>query len=507
MATAIKPKTIKITASDGSAIEFIDEIKASGGMKDVYFSPSKKYVVAFFREKPTAGLKDRLTVITDSYRKRIFENVGGDYWKNVYCWPTSVVEHNGRIGVVVPFYDQPFFFQYGSRNNDMLGIKGREKEGKWFASANNRAKFLDPRELGDWSKHLKLCIQISRAVRRMHNAGLAHSDLSYKNVLVDPSTGRACLIDVDGLVVPGKYPPDVVGTPDFIAPECVMTTHLSKDDPNRKLPSIATDQHALAVLVYMYLLYRHPLRGDKVHDLNDPQKDEELSMGAKALFVEHPLDKANSIKVGNLKPSELPWKDTGKLPYTVTGPYLSDLFKRAFMDGLHNPAARPTAEEWETALVKTVDLIQPCSNTACEQEWFVFDNSTQPACPFCSTPFHGKLPVLNLYSSRRAGSFHPDNHRLMVYSNQSLFLWHAKRDLVPNEKITDEQKKRLGYFVFHGNKWFLVNENMPDLIDLTDNDNRVSVPISGKVELRDGQKLLLSKEADGRLVVVQMVDA
>jgi len=48
---------------------------------------------------------------------------------------------------------------------------------------------------------------------------------------------------------------------------------------------------------------------------------------------------------------------------------------------------------------------------------------------------------------------------------------------------------------------------MPDLIDLTDNDNRVSVPISGKVELKDGQKLLLSKETDGRLVVIQMVDA
>ena len=33
-----------------------------------------------------------------------------------------------------------------------------------------------------------------------------------------------------------------------------------------------TDRHALAVLIYMYLLYRHPLRGGKVHDVNDPQK-------------------------------------------------------------------------------------------------------------------------------------------------------------------------------------------------------------------------------------------
>ena len=45
--------------------------------------------------------------------------------------------------------------------------------------------------------------------------------------------GSAYVIDVDGLVVPGKYPPDVVGTPDFIAPEVVTTSHLSKEDPKR----------------------------------------------------------------------------------------------------------------------------------------------------------------------------------------------------------------------------------------------------------------------------------
>ena len=502
-----KSKVIKISTTDGQQVEFVDEIKASGGMKDVYFSPNSDYVVAFFRGKPDAGLKDRLVTITGTYRDRIFNQAGGDYWKNAYCWPSAVVEHEGKIGVIAPFYHSQFYFKHGSRNNDMLNIKGREKEGKWFASANNRARFIDPRELGNWSLHIKLCIQIARAVRRMHYAGLAHSDLSYKNVLVDPSSGSACLIDLDGLVVPGKFPPDVVGTPDFIAPECVMTSHLNRHDPKRKLPSIVTDQHALAVLVYMYLLYRHPLRGDKVHDMTDPQKDEELTMGASALFIEHPTDLSNRIKPGNAKPSELPWKDTSKLPYTITGPYLSDLFKRAFIDGLHNPSARPTAEEWETALVKTVDLIQPCENKDCNQKWYVFDNSTKPCCPFCGSVFHGKLPVLNLYSSRVVGKFHPDNHRLMVYSNQSIFHWHANRNIVPNEKLDVSHAKRIGYFVHHNSAWYLVNEGMPELTDLTIPSNRVQVGIGGKIELRDGQKLLLSKEDGGRLVIVQMVDA
>ena len=146
---------------------------------------------------------------------------------------------------------------------------------------------------------------------------------------------------------------------------------------NKKLPCIQTDRHALAVLIYMYLLNRHPLRGGKVNDL-DAAKDEELSMGKMALFIEHPTDKSNRPKVKNLAPSELPQGDVTKMPYTICGPYLKELFDKAFIDGLHNPAMRPSAAEWELALVRTMDLIQPCQNPQCSHQWFVFDNTTSP---------------------------------------------------------------------------------------------------------------------------------
>ncbi|MGX8842391.1 kinase, partial [Klebsiella quasipneumoniae] len=87
---------------------------------------------------------DRINLITGRYRQNIFEQTGGDYWKGLFCWPTDEVEHADKVGNVVPAYQQHFFFRYGSKNNDFLGIKGREKEGKWFASANNQNKFLDP---------------------------------------------------------------------------------------------------------------------------------------------------------------------------------------------------------------------------------------------------------------------------------------------------------------------------------------------------------------------------
>lgn len=486
---------ITLTASDGSTVQFVNEVIGSGAMKDVYFSPDKSYVIGFFRTAQDANSKDRLHNITDVYRKRIFEGEGGKYWENLFCWPTKLVEWNGKLGVVCPTYQKHFFFDGGK-------FKGKEKEGKWFASAKLRNKFLEDDQKGDWYKHVLMCLKIARAVRRLHAAGLAHSDLSYKNILVDPKGGNAAIIDCDGLVVPGKYPPDVVGTPDFIAPEVLETKSLKIGDSNKKLPSIQTDRHALAVLIYMYLLYRHPLRGGKVHDL-DPAKDEELTMGAKALFIEHPTDTSNRPKVAQLQPSELPQGDITKRPYTMCGPYLKRLFDRAFIDGLHDPSKRPSAAEWEDALIKTTDLMQPCQNPSCKAHWFVFDNSKKPKCPFCGTEYHGQLPVLNLYYSPKAGVFKPENYRLMVYDNQTLYMWHVNTKIAPNERIRIEDKKPVGDFHFYNGRWILINRRLPDMWDKTD-DRKIE--IGQYVELTNDRRILLGKNDGDRLIIVQLVN-
>ena len=480
---------------DGSPVEFMDEVIGSGAMKDVYFSPDKSYVVGFFRTPQDANSVDRLKNITGVYRERIFNQVGGEYWKNLFCWPTKMVEWNGKLGIVCPSYQRHFFFSSGM-------FKGKEKEGKWFASARLRNKFLPADQKGSWLDYFHICIQIARAVRRLHAAGLAHSDLSYKNVLVDPLTGKASIIDCDGLVVPGKYPPDVVGTPDFIAPEVLQTQRLKLDAPNKKLPSIQTDRHALAVLIYMYLLYRHPLRGGRVCDM-DPSKDEELSMGEKALFIEDPNDPSNRPKVDQLDESELPQRDVTKRPYTICGPYLKALFDKAFIQGLHDPSLRPSAGEWEQALIKTTDLMQPCQNPDCEAKWFVFDNTTKPRCPFCGQEYHGQLPVLNFYYSPKHGVFHQENYRLMVYDKQTLYMWHVNRFVIPGEKTTPEEKKPVGDFHFWNNRWILINRRLPDLWDKTDNRK---IGVGQYVELTEGRKILLGTQDGDRLIIVQVVN-
>ena len=488
-------EVIKLKAKDGSTVEFIDEVIGSGAMKDVYFSLDKTYVVGFFRNAQDAVAKERLQKITGIYRERIFNQAGGEYWKSLICWPTKLVEWNGKFGIVCPTYDKHFFFEGGR-------FKGKEKEGKWFASAKLRNKFVETEFKGTWLTHFHICIEIARAIGKLNSEGLAFSQLSYKDILVDPTLGKIFIFNWNDIILPGMFPSDVAGTPDFIAPEILETRSLKVGDPNKKLPSIQTDRHSLAVLIYMFLLYRHPLRGDKVNDM-DAAKDEELSMGSKALFIEHPTDKSNRPKVDQLAPSELPQADVTKLPYTICGPYLKDLFDRAFIDGLHNPSLRPTADDWVTALVKTTDLMQPCQNPNCDAHWFVFDNSTKPKCPFCGKEYHGQLPVLNLYYSPKPGTFRPENYRLMVYDKQTLYMWHVNRFISPNEKLTADEKRPVGEFHFYNNHWILINMRLPDLWD-KDTDKKIE--IGQYVELTEGKKILLGKNDGDRLIIVQLVN-
>lgn len=506
----MQTQTVKSLIDPNKTYQYVDNGEPMrGGMKDVYFSPDKSYVVAFYRNKLDFNSRERLNLIVTKYKDDFFNREGGDYWKNVYCWPTDVVEKNGLTGIVVPAYDKRFFFKKGYAGNDLL--KGKEKEGKWFASAKFRSvgskTRLDQSELGNWLSYFQVCVYIARGVKRLHSAGLAHSDLSYKNVLIDPQNGGAAnIIDIDGLVVPGKFPPDVIGTADFIAPEVLATKHLDKNDKNRKLPSRLTDLHALAVLIYMYLLYRHPLRGGNYFGQIDEVEEENLMMGSKALFVEHPTDATNrnfKREYGDNLEKYKPWTDLSKTPYTITGPYLKELFDQAFIKGLHNPMDRPPANAWEQALIKTNDLKLECANKNCEQKWFIYNNTKDTRCPFCQTRYAHSIPVLDFYYQFKQDVWKPDNQRLVVYHNSTLHQWHSNRNIIRNENLKDSEKIREGYFSFHGGRWIFVNEKLKDLKDLTDDK---LIPPGEFTEITEGKKLLLSSGENGRIAVISIAN-
>ncbi len=482
---------------------------AAGGMKDIYFSPDKSYVVGFYRAPQDFNSIERLKKIVTTYYDRFFNNAAGEYYKELYSWPTDVIKYNNRIGIIVPCYNKNFFFKKGYALNDAL--KGQDKEGKWFACPLFRVSVskskLDSSELGTWLSYFQIGVNIARGVKRLHAAGLAHSDLSYKNVLIDPVSKTAAIIDIDGLVVPGLFAPDVIGTPDFIAPEVLATLHLNIKDPNRKLPNIQTDKHALAVLIYMYLLYRHPLKGGKFFGA-DIEADEEvkLSMGTKALFIEHPTDKTNQNfkrEYGDNLQKFKPWTDLAKTPYTILGPYLKELFDLAFIKGLHNPNERPPASMWEQALIKTMDLKLQCANARCDQKWFIYNDTNNTSCPFCNTRYNTSIPILDLYFQTAPGKWKPESQRLVVYNGTTLQLWHTNRNVITNENLTAAQKIPVGYFSFYNNKWVFVNQTLTSLVDKSEDKD---IKIGEMVELTSGKQLILSKEDGGRVAVISIAN-
>jgi hypothetical protein len=469
-------KTEKAELSDGRTVEYVVvPDPPAGGMKCTYFGPDRSYVVQFYHDASLGkdpARRARLDAVLGKFNPTTDSEVGG-YWSRLFCWPSGVVV-KPRLGIVCPAYPPNFFFKSGP-------FKGKDKEGTWFVLPRPR-RMLPPEERGTWVNYFAICILIARAVRRLHQAGLAHSDLSPRNILIDPAAGQSAVIDIDSLVVPGIFPPDVLGTPGYIAPEVLATCHLPLNDGRRKSPSTLTDLHALAVLIYEYLLLRHPLRGPKVHSTNT-EEDEMLSMGEKALFIENPHDPSN-------RPADL------STPFGVLGPHLGDLVYRALVKGLHSPNDRPTAIEWERALVRTWDMRVDCQNPSCPNRWYVF-NAGNPTCPFCGTRRSGTVPVLKLRKEWKPGQWSNDGE-LVVHNNMSVFRWHVFDNLFPGERCQD--KNPVAYCVFHQGRWLMVNQTLPSL----SSPSGSKVPAGQAVELAHGAIIRLSDEPHGRIAEVQV---
>jgi hypothetical protein len=184
----------------------------------------------------------------------------------------------------------------------------------------------------------------------------------------------------------------------------------------------------------------------------------------------------------------------------MTGPYLSELFKRAFIDGLHDPKKRPMAAEWENAILKTIDMLQPCATPTCEMKWYVVDSTRK--CPFCQAKPGGEMPLLNLYVPASGGKYLDEKRRIMIWDGQSLFPHHVNKNIVANEKLDPSNAKRVGYFQRINGSWFFINVALDQLKDT--GSGTVHGPGS-KVEMKNGLTLLLSGDPGARVAQVQFV--
>jgi hypothetical protein len=463
---------ISVQTTDGRTIALRSTPLASGAEKVAFLSADGRDVVAFYfgALRDRAERVERLRRIVSSYDPT--RGAGAAYWRDAFCWPTGIVDGARAVpadfarahslaqpplGVVMPVYRGVFFM------HDRFGNRV-EKEVRWFTGRKAGALIADS-EKGSLLTRLQVCMRLARAVRRLHFAGLAHSDLSNRNVLVDLKGGDACVIDIDALVVPGLAPPTVLGTPGYMAPEVVS---------GAALPSIETDRHALAVLFYELLLQRHPLRGTLVHSTRSAEEDEQLSMGRKALFIEHHSDRRN--------PPDAPIS----VAFAALGPHLAPLMRRAFEEGLHAPQQRPDAVEWEEALYRTLERILP---TPSQRGWLVVPDSGPLVDAWSGEVVHRAVPMLR--SGRGAAdAWRDDGIATALFHHRTLHRWHFDADVRPREEVSRES---LAYTSFHDGVWWLVN--LTDRVWRTADGREIGR--NAPVQLVDGLELVVSPTADG----------
>lgn len=216
-------------------------------------------------------------------------------------------------------------------------------------------------------------LQLAECYLRLHARGLCYCDISFGNVFWNDATGDVLICDNDNVIENGQKP-EVAGTIGFMAPE--VTT-------SAVYPSIQTDKHSLAVLLFYMFMLHNPLAGLRESAIRCFDRPAKVKVyGSDPVFIFDPNDASN-------RPD--PRYHQVVLNFWPIYPrFLKDLFTKAFTAGLTDPNARVTENEWRAAMVRLRDSITCC--TSCRAENFYDADALRdasiapPTCWLCKKP-------------------------------------------------------------------------------------------------------------------------
>ena len=218
-----------------------------------------------------------------------------------------------------------------------------------------------------FERAIDACLAIANSFRLLHNAGYCYQDISDGNFFVETRSGRLLICDTDN-VAPNNTNLGILGTPRYMAPEIVL---------GKALPSIYTDRHSMAVIIFMLLCRCHPLEGRRSCVPAFTAEVQKSLYGSGALFV---MDQDNHDNALHPKVHAHAMAIWACLPQ-----YLQDFFGRAFgQAALGNPHARPSEADWIEQLVRFRSDVVLCD---CGNE--VFTEEGRPTvCDSCGKPLN-----------------------------------------------------------------------------------------------------------------------
>lgn len=244
----------------------------------------------------------------------------------------------------------------------------------------------------DMADKLRVMEALAQLTQNAHDAGQVVGDYNDNNVAVLPGC-RVALLDADSFhaCVNGTVYPCTVCMPGYAAPEVLRNMHgfATYEECTKPTFTVHTDDWALAVHVFRTLF-------NGVH----PYHCVAAPTGGGSLPAVLPIDK-------RVERGEVPLLEKSRgvkaPPFAPTSrmlpPYLRTLFKRAFVTGHRDPAARPRAEEWRAALERFRGELVQCGENGAHRYWKALGS-----CPYCQADKRARTALSQLTSTPPASS-------------------------------------------------------------------------------------------------------
>lgn len=209
-----------------------------------------------------------------------------------------------------------------------------------------------------WRYLVRVAANLSSAVEAIHEAGYVIGDFNGRNVLVSQSA-LVTILDCDSFQVTGS------NEQIFLCTVQLPGTHppeLTRVDLSTTVREPAGDLHLLAVHIYGLLMQgRHPYQGTWAGKGAKPSAADLKEQGI-FHYADRRLNPPLGIPKFDIFPSEL-----------------RALFVRAFKDGAGDPAIRPSAAEWHSALLALENTLTDCRKTKAH----VYPSHVR-TCPWCA---------------------------------------------------------------------------------------------------------------------------
>jgi serine/threonine protein kinase len=295
-----------------------------------------------------------------------------------------------------------------------------EKDGEAFGYIMD----LRPSEYKDFSKFLlarekfasvtamtNTALQIVAGFRALHNKGYSYQDLNDGNFFVNPKTGDVLICDNDNVTEYGKNL-GIGGKSRYVAPEIVL---------GKALPSVHTDKFSLAVILFLLLIYNHPLEGKKAYPPCMTEELERKIYGSEPVFIFDPDDPSNRPVTGINKNAIKRWP---QYPEHVKQKFTEAFSKKAIVD----PAFRVIEKDWLRTFIRLRSEVYKCS---CGEVFFA-DAISPTACTSC-----GKEQRFDMYLKTA-------RYNTALHQRTKLYACHTEVDSEDFTTLTGEMVKGAG---------------------------------------------------------------